>query len=97
MVRPSRGGSPVSVDCENLDVKFMGPHRIWQSQSGIVILGTFVHSSTARQTINGFGRKKIPKINRRTEMVRNGDLTTIYKITNNSSSDIYLIPGSLTC
>ena len=60
---PSQGGPPVSVDCENLDVKFMGPHRYWQSESGIVILDIIVHTATllycytVMQTLNAFGRK----------------------------------------
>ena len=63
---PGYGGPPVSVDCENLDVKFMGPHRYWQSEPGIVILDiivhTLLHCYTVMQTLNAFGRKN-PKSN----------------------------------
>ena len=65
---PSHGGPPVSVDCENLDVKFMGPHRYWQTESGIVMLDIIVHIThhNLLQTLNArdLGFFFIPKVNR---------------------------------
>ena len=61
---PGHGGPPVSVDCENLDVKFMGPHRYWQSESGIVILDIIVHTTHYPADAQWIWRKKIPNVNR---------------------------------